>query len=80
MDEERWLAAELVEDLLSHLGPSASKRKLRLFACACCRQIWGLVTEPASRAAVEASEAYAAGGQGDAASSGPGQPSAVGMG
>jgi hypothetical protein len=39
----------------------ASDRKLRLFACACCRGAWRLFNSRAVRAAVEASERYADG-------------------
>ena len=34
----------------------ASDRKLRLFACACCRLLWRLLTEDGGRARVEAVE------------------------
>ncbi len=37
----------------------AETRRLRLFVCACCRQIWPLLREEQSRRAVETSEAYA---------------------
>ena len=39
----------------------ASERKLRLFACACCRQDRDLLSNPSNRAAVELSERYADG-------------------
>jgi hypothetical protein len=36
----------------------ASDRKLRLFACACCRRLWDRMQLPQIRAIVEAAEAY----------------------
>ncbi len=59
MTEAEWLAGHDPDTLLNFLGGGASNRRLRLFACACCRRIWGLLTSPRYRRAVETSERYA---------------------
>src|SRR4051794_35673730 len=46
--------------MLESLALRAGDRKCRLFACACCRRAWGLLSE-ASRDLVEAVERYADG-------------------
>ena len=61
MTDSEWLASTSVEEMLEHILPLASERKLRLFACACCRRIWPLLKTERARYAVETSERYADG-------------------
>jgi hypothetical protein len=67
MDERRWLASENLSELIAHLRETANvqrkkagRRKLLLLACACARQMWGLMCGP-NRALVEGIELLADG-------------------
>jgi hypothetical protein len=61
MTEKQWLACTDPEKMLKSLKGRAGDRKLRLFACACCRQVWHSLTDRRCRAAVEQAERYADG-------------------
>jgi hypothetical protein len=61
MTEAQWLTTTRTHVLLTALGETASARKLRLLAVACCRLIPDLLDEPRWRAAVEAAELFADG-------------------
>jgi hypothetical protein len=61
MTEAEWLASTDPERMLESLRGTAHERKLRLFACGCCRHVWHLLTHADSRAATEAAERFADG-------------------
>jgi hypothetical protein len=61
MDEEVWLRAWDPKQLLDHFSRLKMPRKRRLFACACCRRVWDLMTDERSRRAVVVSEMFADG-------------------
>jgi hypothetical protein len=76
MIESEWLASDDPVAMLAQFIPPGGRssrtghklnsfpttdRKLRLFAVACCRQVWYLLTDECSRRAVEVAERYADG-------------------
>jgi hypothetical protein len=62
MTESEWLEGANPAKMMSFLrGRRASERKLRLFGCACCRRVWGLLPDDASRDAVGVAEQFADG-------------------
>jgi hypothetical protein len=63
MSEDDWLNAGEPDLMLTWLRDfgGASERKLRLFAVACFRRVWHLLTDEHARAAVRTSERYADG-------------------
>ncbi len=61
MTEAEWLACTESQKMLASLRAQVGDRKLRLFACACVRRLWPLLSEEPSRRAVAAAELYADG-------------------
>jgi hypothetical protein len=63
MTETEWWACQDAQSMLALVQASgrASDRKLRLFAVACCRSVWPLLRDEASRKAVEVAERFAEG-------------------
>lgn len=61
MTESDWFTCIEPRDMLHFLRNKSTDRKVRLFACACCRRVWEVLSEPACRAAVEVAEAFADG-------------------
>jgi hypothetical protein len=76
VNESEWLSSTDPSRMLAYLTamnsavgvgespypvPHTSDRKPRLFACACCRAVWNLLTDPRSRKAVEVAERCADG-------------------
>jgi hypothetical protein len=56
-----WPISNDPDRMLQSLRGRASDRKLRLYACACCRRIWDWLDDPRSRAAVQLAEQVADG-------------------
>lgn len=59
MTEAEWLSCTDTGMMIRELDPHNYDRKLRLFACACCRRIWSLLDDEQLRGLVELSERYA---------------------
>jgi hypothetical protein len=61
MTESEWRECIDPGQMLAYLGDQASARKKRLFACACIRRVWPLLTEKRLRQAVRLAERFANG-------------------
>jgi hypothetical protein len=61
MTDAEWLDSKDPDAMLAHLDGKVSDRKLRLFACACCRSFWGYLKHEHLRRGVLVAERYADG-------------------
>src|SRR4051812_957202 len=61
MTESEWLVNDNPTPMWWFIEGTASERKLRLIACACCRRIWHLLTNERSHQFIEAAEKLADG-------------------
>jgi hypothetical protein len=61
MTEAEWLTATDPKPMLDFIGRRTNDRKLRLFACACCRRVWHVMPDEACRTAVDVAEQFADG-------------------
>lgn len=61
MTESDWLACTNPKAMLECVRPTASDRRYRLFAAACCRRVWHTLTDERSRQAIETIERFADG-------------------
>src|SRR5262245_46712099 len=59
MTGAEWLTGTDPAGMIRGLGRNSSKRKRRLFGCACCRRIWPLIPGARSRSAVATAEEFA---------------------
>src|SRR5207248_10538622 len=61
MTERQWVAWADPVKMLKWARAGLTDRQLRLFACACARRVWHVLTEEESRRAVEVAERLADG-------------------
>ena len=62
MTEPDWLAGDDWSGMLHLVRGRVRDRKLRLYACGCCRLVWDRLTDQRSHVAVEVAERFADGG------------------
>jgi hypothetical protein len=57
--EAQWLSSKEPSAMLSFRPNKGSKRKRRLFACACVRRVWRVLRDERSRRGIEVAERFA---------------------
>ena len=65
MKDEDWLRCTWPGEMIPYLPTERNDWRIRLFGCACCRRIWGLLIDDRSRKVIELAERHAAGQAGD---------------
>jgi len=58
MTQSEWIACADSGPMLEYLKGKATDRKLRLFACGCCRTVWQLITEGVRKEAILIAEQH----------------------
>jgi hypothetical protein len=61
MTESEWLACTDPRQMLEFLQGKGSNRQFQLFSCACCREVWHILTPEVAREVVLISERFADG-------------------
>jgi hypothetical protein len=61
MDIAQWECSRFPRQMLEYVQSRTSDRKMRLFACACCRRFWAALPDRRSRHFIETVERYADG-------------------
>ena len=61
MTQEEWFQTYSFYEMLEGIHDKLSERKLRLYACGCCRRVWHLLDAPSTQRVVEISEKIADG-------------------
>lgn len=59
MTEAEWLNSPAPDGMLAFLRGRAGDRKLRLFACACCRRVWDRMADERTRSMLLTAERFA---------------------
>src|SRR5262245_58684616 len=59
MTEQEWLTGSDLREMVLYVRDRVGHRKLRLFACACCRLVWDTLPSDCCRWGVDVGERFA---------------------